>query len=218
MFFSDEYLHILESTRYHIIYSRDARWEQSGAFSTTQEDADGSWWSLELPDTSGASSRETIQHSKMYGFDQVTAISQGSLNSQFSTLCATMQTLFNRWSYEEFFGATFKPMSLRLLSNNRAIVWVHIQAGHLTTLRDWEPSNDGLKYEFADWRLAFEVELKMCSHEELEGSASEAYTNSASFQRHGDAPDRELKHIYLDLRRAYSIDLTIRRLTIPARC
>ena len=139
-FFAEEYLHILESTRYHIIYSRDTRWElMSKLTSTAHEDADGSWWSLELADKSGDSSRETIQRPKMYGFDQVVAISQGSLNAQFATLCTAGQSILYRWNYEEFFAATFRPMSLRLLSSNRAIVWVHLQGGHLKTLKDWMP-------------------------------------------------------------------------------
>ena len=105
---------------------------------SAHEDADGSWWSLELADTSGDSSRETVQRTKMYGVDQVVAVSQGSLNAQFVTLCAT-QGVLHLWNYEDFFAATFKPMSLRLLSSNRAIVWVHLQGGHLKTLKDWVP-------------------------------------------------------------------------------
>lgn len=100
------------------------------------EDSDGSWWSLELGDSSGVSSRETIQRTKMFGFDQVTAISQGSINSQFST---TSHTAFHTWSYDNYFTTTYKPFSLHLLSNNRALVWVHLANGNLKTLRNWVP-------------------------------------------------------------------------------
>ncbi|KAI0754908.1 hypothetical protein C8Q80DRAFT_1094717 [Daedaleopsis nitida] len=202
-FFSEEYLTILESTRYHIIYSRDTRWEAMSKLThTTHEDTDGSWWSLELADTSGASSRETVQRTKMFGFDQVTAISQGSINAQFSALCANIQSIFYRWKYEEFFAASFKPMTIRLLSNNRVIVWVHMQGGHLKTLREWVPWDGSMKYEFGEWRLAFEVELKMCSQTELEAASTEACKKTPAYEKHGGRSDRELQHIYLDLRNA----------------
>lgn len=107
--------------------------------SSAHEDADGSWWSLELADKSGDSSRETIQRTKMCGFDQVVAISQGSLNAQFATLCTSAHGILHHWHYKEFFSATFRPLTVRLLSNNRAIVWVHLQGGHLKTLKDLAP-------------------------------------------------------------------------------
>lgn len=100
----------------------------------SQEDSDGSWWSLELGDSSGVSSRETIQRTKMFGFDQVTAVSQGSLNAQFS---ATSYGAFHSWAFESYFSASYKPFSLHLLSNNRALVWVHLANGNLKTLKDW---------------------------------------------------------------------------------
>ena len=137
LFFQEEYFHILESARYHIIYTHDTRWEAVSKLPATHEDSDGSWWSLELSDKSGASSRETIRRTKMFGFDQVVAISQGSLNAQFAALSTTTQSILHRWSYGDYFAATFRPISLRLLSNNRAIVWVDILGGHLKTLKDW---------------------------------------------------------------------------------
>ena len=57
-----------------------------------------------------------------------------------------------------------------------------------------------LKYDFADWRLAFEVELKMCSHDEFEGASSEVFKKSPALQMHAGHADRDLKHIFLDLK------------------
>ncbi|KAI0720523.1 hypothetical protein C8T65DRAFT_633331 [Cerioporus squamosus] len=202
-FFTEEYLQILESARYHIIYSRDTRWEAvSKRTSTVHEDSEGSWWSSELAAVSGASTRETIQRAKMFGFDQVVAISQASINAQFSTLCANLQSIFYRWHHESFFGASFRPMTIHLLSGNRAIVWVHLQGGHMKTLQDWVPSDGSMKYEFGECQLAFEVDLKMCTQDELEGVAPEASRKSSAYQMHGNRPERDLKHIYLDLRNA----------------
>ncbi|EIW59593.1 uncharacterized protein TRAVEDRAFT_121066 [Trametes versicolor FP-101664 SS1] len=202
-FFAEEYLGILHGAGYHVLYEHDARWEsiKKHRFESS-DDTEGSWWSLELGDPSGVTSRETIQRAKMYGFDQVVAISQGSINAQFSALWASASAvLFHTWAYEQFFSCTFKALSLTLLSNNRAIVWVHLTNGNLRALRDWAPSSDAA-YEFRDWRMAFEVELKMCTHEELEGASSTAFMKTMSYERHANHPDRELNHIYLNLRNA----------------
>ncbi|KAI0826877.1 hypothetical protein BC628DRAFT_226366 [Trametes gibbosa] len=199
-FFSEEYLQILYNAHYHIIYSHDTRWEKFRKMSfDSQEASDGSWWSLELGDSSGISSRETIQRTKMFGFDQVTAISQGSLNSQFSS---TSHTAFHTWTYDSYFSATYKPFSLQLLSNNRALVWVHLANGNLKPLKEWVPDDGSEAQEFRDWRVAFEVEIKMCSQAELEGAGSTTYASSAYCREHGNFVDRELRHIYLDLAHA----------------
>lgn len=138
-FFGGEYLHILESAQYHIIYSHDTRRESAIRSAELHEDADGSWWSLEAKDSSGASSRETILRTKMYEFDQVIAISQGSINAQFAALQANIQSLFFRWEYESYFSTSFKPMTVRLLSNERVIVWIHMKSGNLKTLSNSQP-------------------------------------------------------------------------------
>ncbi|KAI0667589.1 hypothetical protein C8Q78DRAFT_981541 [Trametes maxima] len=199
-FFAEEYLSILQSAGYHIIYSHDSRWETIQKIKlNSREDAEGSWWKLgELGEQSGAAWRETIQQTKMYGFDQVIAISQGSINAQFS---ASSHLIFHSWAYENFFSSTFKPLSIHLLSSNKAILWVHLTNGSLKTLREWVPW-DGEPYEFRDWRIAFEVELKMCSQEELEGAESTAYKSTFYYEKHGTHADRDLHHIYLDLRHA----------------
>ena len=80
----------------------------------------------------------------MGGFDQVTVISQGSINSHFQQLWqasqASDESSLSKWSYDQFFKATFKPIQVRLLSNERAIIWITLQEGSLKTLRDWRPS------------------------------------------------------------------------------
>ncbi|CDO76097.1 hypothetical protein BN946_scf184649.g23 [Trametes cinnabarina] len=198
-FFSDEYLQILRVARYHIIYSHHALVQTVGSVEFTGE-AEGSWGQIEVSDPGPHSgkvpSRDTIQHAKMYGFDQVVAISQDSINAQFSMLS---HALFRTWSYSEAFSATFKPLSMQLLTGNRAIVWVHLASGQLKTLRDGKPDNECEPYEFKQWRAAFEVELKSCNQAELEGHSSATYKATSAYQKHGNKDDRVLRHIYLDL-------------------
>lgn len=200
-FFQTEYLHILERTGYHVIFSRDTRWDKLPGV-PHDEAGDGSWWTLEKTAKSGTESRAPVQHAKMFSFDHVIAISQASINAQLEALSEDIKSIFSRWSYGEYFAASFKPLSLRLLSNNRAIVWVHLRGGTFKKLtKKWRPDSESPKYEFGDCRLAFEVELKMCSEEHLEGRYSETYRKTLAYQKHGNLQDRKLNHIYLNLRR-----------------
>lgn len=141
-FFTHHYLGILHGAGYNVLYEHNARWEniKKQKFELS-EDVEGSWWSLEATDRGGASSRETIQRAKMHGFDQVIAISQESINIQFSAqLASPSAVLLHSWAYEEFFSCHFKALSLSLLSNNRAIIWVHLTRGNLRPLDNaWKP-------------------------------------------------------------------------------
>lgn len=63
------------------------------------------------------------------------------------------------------------------------------------------------QYDFEEWRLAFEVDLKMIAHDELEDVSSSwksKFEESFAFKHHGSHKDRELRHIYLDLHRKSS--------------
>ncbi|KAI0335832.1 hypothetical protein GY45DRAFT_1239802 [Cubamyces sp. BRFM 1775] len=199
-FFIEEYLQILHSARYHVIYSHDVRWETVGKPKPDAGDeAEGSWWTIGLGEGVSAGSQETIQRTKMYGFDQVVAISQGSINLQFS---AVSHAILRTWDFEQSFNATFRPLALHLLSDNRALLWVHMTSGKLKALKDGAPCAEEPLCEFQNWRLAFEVELKMCTQGELECSSSPLYKATPAYQRHGTQSDRILKHVYLDLKNA----------------
>ncbi|KAI9058443.1 hypothetical protein FKP32DRAFT_1582073 [Trametes sanguinea] len=196
--FTEEYLHILRIARYHIIYSRHTRLEHVGKITIdASEEAEGSWPRIEdpVPIPGRISSRDTIQHAKMCGFDQVIAISQSSLNVQFSMIS---HALFKSWSYGEAFSGTFKPLCVQFLTNSRTIVWIHLIGGKLKTLLDGKPQDEGPIHEFKDWRVAFVVDVKLCTQSELEGRLSETYKATTAYQKHGNKDDRELKHVYLD--------------------
>lgn len=58
------------------------------------------------------------------------------------------------------------------------------------------------RYKFEDWRLAFEVDIKIDEHEVLEGvstSWSSSFQDSFAYKHYGRISDLVLKHIYLDL-------------------
>ena len=59
------------------------------------------------------------------------------------------------------------------------------------------------KYKFENWRLAFEVQLKLADHDKLEGVSAAwnaRFEDSFVYKQHGKATDRTLKHIYLDFK------------------
>ncbi|KAJ3003474.1 hypothetical protein NUW54_g5276 [Trametes sanguinea] len=199
-FIKDEYLQILHSVQYHVIYFHHARIMSYGGPLVDPVDMPGGG----KPMLGGGSPRETIGQAKMFGLDQVVAISQASINTQLSALS---HALLRMWSHGNAFTATFKPLSMQLLSNERAIVWVHLASGELKTLheRHHEPWNESPLHQFANWVVAFEVELKMCNHANLDGRHSEAFRHTAVFQKHGAMEDRELKHIYFDLSSTRSV-------------
>ncbi|TCD65183.1 hypothetical protein EIP91_003005 [Steccherinum ochraceum] len=230
-FFTTEYFEILETCQYHVIYHHDHRWPKPAIipyFGHGDHDhdhehhlIDASWEETcgdHIHGTAGGKGTATASSIEwktisekvdLGGFDSVTAISQGGIIAQFLSLWTSAHTSKDasllKWSYDDFFQASFKPMTLRLLSNGRAIVWINLAEGFLRTLKNWMPWREGNKYSFEDWSLAFEVDIKMCNHTELHETESSWHTKfegSAAYKEHGTKTDRVLKHIYLDFHSA----------------
>ncbi|OCH91887.1 hypothetical protein OBBRIDRAFT_727931 [Obba rivulosa] len=222
-FFRTEYLEILESLEYHVVYK-----EIESVFSFTGEsdgeiDGGAYYHSVGEDDVEGGGAgalisrkivtwKEIIAKTTMHGFDQVIALSQASIDAHFASLWSSYAaksgqyaSLLAQWKHGEFFSATLKPMTVRLLSNNRALISIYLEGGHSHTLkdRDYEPSADE-KYGFENWRLAFEVDLKACKHEDLEVSDSwlSRFSETEIFKQHGNLKDRYLRHIYFDFSNA----------------
>ncbi|KAI0963791.1 hypothetical protein AcW1_000768 [Taiwanofungus camphoratus] len=152
------------------------------------------------------SDTEDVPSPSMEGL-QITTIPPDSINKYFKYLYSDDNDMYTaaRYTYGEFFVAEFKPMTLRLLSNRRAIIWVHLVGGYLKTLKDSKPDSESRQFSFKNWHFAFEVGLNTCSHADLPDVTSDwkaRYAESAAFKQHGTCEDRYLKHIYLNLRNA----------------
>ncbi len=164
-FFTTEYLDILESAQYHIIYHFDIRWPQTVGLITgttiVEEGYDeqaGEWTgaiggdgSIGQTTTTTTSWTEITQTMDMQGFDQIIAITQSGLNAYFRNIFSAAQSsktdnTLATWSYDEFFSASFQPINVRLLSHNKAIVWIHLRDGYLKTLRNWLPWAEYVNY------------------------------------------------------------------------
>ncbi|CCM02877.1 uncharacterized protein FIBRA_04991 [Fibroporia radiculosa] len=219
-FFTSSYLDVLESIDFHVIYHFDARWqnwhlsiENGDSIDEGLDEATEDWTiTSQSTNTKVTAWVERMTRCNMFGFDQVSAISQSSINAFFASLWAIgsstkvveRSAALTHWHYEKFFSASFKPLTVRLLSNGRAIVWVHMNHGHIKTLKNWKPWSESENYSFEGWHLAFEVELKKYAHAELDVSKSwlAKYAETAVFKEHGDCQDRHLVHLVLDFKHA----------------
>ena len=96
-----------------------------------------------------AAVKELTEKSHTHGFDHITAVSQASINAWFKSLWSvasssksTADSLLSRFSYEQYFSSSFQAPTIRLLSNNKAIIWIHLQDGWLKTLKNWAPCGE----------------------------------------------------------------------------
>ena len=138
-FFSYEYLQILETAEFHVLYHHDNR--VSVTLEYTETETDSHWESTSRDDETTRGDvwwKEITTKTDMFGFDQVIAVSQESIEEHFRVLFRTYKDLEN-WSHLNFFNATFGGITVRLLSNERAIIWVDIKDGRFKTLLDWAP-------------------------------------------------------------------------------
>ncbi|KAI0641469.1 hypothetical protein C8Q79DRAFT_1014399 [Trametes meyenii] len=195
------YIEILQRFGFGTLYSHDTRWERSGGGPEPEvpEYPAGIWGNAEVDDAS----KEGIQRAGLGAFDQVTAISQESINSYLATLYEKASSIFKTWAYGNSFNATFKRPQLRILSDKRAILWIHIKEGSFVTLDGSElPPLDEIsetcKRTANGSRLAFEIKIRMVSHHQLEPDSVEAVQKQPAFAEHGGKLDCEVKHITLD--------------------
>ncbi|EKM54057.1 uncharacterized protein PHACADRAFT_145658 [Phanerochaete carnosa HHB-10118-sp] len=142
-FLSGEYLSVLEGGGFHVIYYHDLRWPKPGDETENVEDFvspnEASWSATDvIEDATGKITKTAIwrnitQASDMCGFDQITALSETAINHNFHSLSAT-QPLLQRWGYETCFSVNFKPPTVRLRSDGRALVSFHLKDGFVRAL------------------------------------------------------------------------------------
>lgn len=96
-----------------------------------------------------AAVKELTEKSHTHGFDHISAVSQASINAWFKSLWSvasssksTADSLLSRFSYEQYFSTSFQAPTIRLLSDNKAIIWIHLQDGWLKTLKNWAPCGE----------------------------------------------------------------------------
>lgn len=154
-FISGEYLNVLEIGQHHVIYYHDARLPNPTAISGDVEQDEVPYIANEVEWTSARTIdldshteskevvwRDVAQNSDMCGFDEISALSQFSINRQFraawseqqSTIGMGADKMLVRWGYQDRFEATFEPLTIRLRNDGRATIFINLTEGFLKPL------------------------------------------------------------------------------------
>ncbi|KZT05942.1 uncharacterized protein LAESUDRAFT_206407 [Laetiporus sulphureus 93-53] len=213
--FITDYISALDSAGQLVIYDSQQIAFSASSTSTDSRDYEEFWVATSDSSTSAtltntiASWKQMVTTSDMRDFDQIVAVSQTSLNFAFreswtaaSSKSSSHFSLLANWSYSDSFSVAFKPMTVRLLSNERAILCLHLERGSLKPLKNGLPSEEGENHEFQDWQLAFEVDIKISSREgtdEINNIWRTKFADSPAFRQNNNREEWAFRHIYLDL-------------------
>lgn len=74
----------------------------------------------------------------MRGFQQIIVLSQASLDAIYSSYY-TKYNWMQKYRMGKNFEVEYGALRVRLLSNDRALVFVHLKAGKLRTVRNGQP-------------------------------------------------------------------------------
>jgi hypothetical protein len=136
-----DYFDILTNFNLHYIYAFDEKIEID-----YHAVGDSDSWSVDSDDEEARHIRERgsvmiwterITKMSLFGFDQVLAISEQSINEMFYTLWvkaskACSGRLRSLYEYSEWqFDATLGPLNVHLLTSGKAVVFVNIEEGTL---------------------------------------------------------------------------------------
>lgn len=129
-FLSLEYLQILESGGFHFY-----RWDSRSSHNGGRGGATDIWtghtereeWSTDI-----------TTNTDMRGFQQIIVLSQASLDEIYNSYY-TKYSWMQKYRMGKNFEVEYGALKVRLLSNNRALVFIPIKAGKLRTIRDGKP-------------------------------------------------------------------------------
>ncbi|KAJ7263473.1 hypothetical protein C8J57DRAFT_1629561 [Mycena rebaudengoi] len=249
-FLTIDYLDVLTSYSLHIVYEIDIAVGLPGPGRDGESDGhDASWTDGSDEEYDGGEKdgprfgrptgsiiiwTERIEKLVLGGYDQILTISERSIRELFLSYYRqglqgkTIYHCFTHWS-RDLFSAHFDAIDVRLLSNDRAIVWVNIHDGELaietgaehhdfwTYIGFKKPTSTKktVKREFSEVAIAFEVDLKVVEHTELSVGTSwqPIFENSYLHQTHHSArASRVYKHLIFDFKNAKHVP----RLSITA--
>ncbi|KAF8891415.1 hypothetical protein BD779DRAFT_202385 [Infundibulicybe gibba] len=94
------------------------------------------------------------------------------------------------------FKASFGALKISFMSSEKAIIWVQLDEGTL------KPPKGTKSFEFYNWSIAFEVKIRIMTHEEVLSSSKSwfiRFIESFAWKKHGNHEYRTLVHLALDL-------------------
>ncbi|KDQ50335.1 hypothetical protein JAAARDRAFT_142195 [Jaapia argillacea MUCL 33604] len=215
-FFHTYYFPFIESTSHHIIYQEDTRQPQTPSTYGRSRSRSGTVTSTTPSENKSLLPWElSVRKTNMCGFDFIQVISSESISEHYKTLWGAAQSSEEdyvrclwKWSYDHYFEATFGPLTLHFLSSGKVILWVDVKEGHLQNLRNWLAWSEEKEYRFKDWRLAFQVDLKMFDHGEVSWSSKSwihRFMESFSLRKDIVQGHCTVRHLCLDLSNAQFI-------------
>ncbi|KAJ7246223.1 hypothetical protein C8J57DRAFT_1678479 [Mycena rebaudengoi] len=249
-FLTIDYLDVLISYSLHIVYEVDSAVGHPGSDRDGESDGHAASWTEVSDEEDGSDEKdgprfgrptgsimiwtERIEKLVLGGYDQILTLSERSIKELFLSYYQqglrgkTLYQCFTHWQ-KDLFSAHFDAIDVRLLSNDRAIVWVNIHDGELAIETGTEhhdfwtyigfkkptSTKQTVKREFSEVAIAFEVDLKVVEHNELSVGTSwqPIFENSYLHQSHQSArASRVYKHLILDFKNAKHVP----RLSITA--
>ncbi|KAF8312219.1 hypothetical protein DL93DRAFT_1325415 [Clavulina sp. PMI_390] len=145
-FLSVEYLQILEEGSMYL-YRHDSRAHDAiGTFTGTTSNLDDDV--------------DIATHTTMDGFEQIAILSQFALDQVFSAY-HSKHSWMQQASVPGEFSMKYEALRIRLLSNNRVLVFIPIKSGKLRTVRDGKAYAQSEEHQISDWELVFEAGIRM---------------------------------------------------------
>ncbi|PSS11038.1 hypothetical protein PHLCEN_2v3334 [Hermanssonia centrifuga] len=237
-FLEVDYLDILTQYSMHVIYSVDIRVSGTGfgliggggSAEYESEAESANWTDSEAEEEHRTVRRahgnvsiftERITSMVLYNFDQILAISEESIDSQFLSMwIKATHNQFDQslaqWSLD-LFNASFHAIKVRLLSNGKAIVCINIHQGDMAIKKESErtnfwtyigwskPTKEEIteKFTFEELSFSFMVDLLMVEGRSLDVQESwhSRFQDSLMWNSFHDKV-RFFKHLLLDFQNA----------------
>ncbi|GJE96702.1 hypothetical protein PsYK624_129070 [Phanerochaete sordida] len=183
---------------------------ERGAAATELHDVDSqtSWQPLlpSCPVWHAVTWQDLSQRIDMAGFDQVNALTEDYINERLNSLWQQSHNAEDEgfpvdWSHSELFSATFGAPVFQLVHERKAILWIPLKSGTVMPIRSQTVVSRNVdRFHFADWVVAFTVDLKLCDHAAVPGVDAKWRSNFAS--SHSTWNDVSFSHLYMDLQHA----------------
>ena len=128
-FMSTDYLNILTRLGLNVVWSSEGVRESVSTIDLTYKSG------VSVTDEQVVAWTKQIQDLSLYGFDEITALSEEAINLMYSSLWheASRRTTDNLLASLglDTFSATFAAPIVRLLSNGKAIIWITTKRGEV---------------------------------------------------------------------------------------
>ncbi|KAF8313281.1 hypothetical protein DL93DRAFT_1187039 [Clavulina sp. PMI_390] len=138
-------------------------------------------------------------HLNMHGFQKIIMLSQDSLDQVYSGYYAQYSWM-REFSVAEEFSMKYKALTIRLLSNNRALVCIPIKSGKLRTIGGGQTNKWSNEHQISNWELVFDVGIQM-----VDGAGfaqGDPYFDTEAWAHFKSAREVKLQQLVLDFETA----------------